>query len=87
MTISFIGGGNRSTRMMEEIGVPGENHRPTCRSHWQAWSHNLVSSAPRLSGIRTQNVSGDMHLLNRYLEMQLPYDHDHDDPSTLRNVN
>ena len=28
-------------------------------------SHNVVSSTPRLSGIRTQNVSGDRHRLNR----------------------
>ena len=33
-------------------GVPGENHRQTSL-------HNVVSSTPRLSGIRTHNVSGD----------------------------
>jgi hypothetical protein len=27
-------------------GVPGEKHRPTT-SHWQTWSHYVVSSIPR----------------------------------------
>ena len=27
-------------------------------SHWRTLSHNVVSSIPHLSGIRTQNVSG-----------------------------
>jgi len=31
---------------MEEIGAPGENHRPTA-SHLQTLSHNVVSSTPR----------------------------------------
>ena len=42
---------------MEETWAPGENHRPV-PSHWQTWSLNVVSSTPRLSGIRTRNVSG-----------------------------
>ena len=33
-------------------GVPAENHRPAV-SHWQALSHNLVSSTPHLSEFRT----------------------------------
>ena len=36
MAISFIGGGNRSTR---------ENHLPVA-SHWQTLSHNVVSTSP-----------------------------------------
>jgi hypothetical protein len=38
--------------------IGGENHRPTV-SHWQTLSQHVVSSTPRLSGIRTRNVSGD----------------------------
>ena len=38
----------------------GENHRPVA-SHRQILSHNVVSITPRLSGIRTHNVSGDRH--------------------------
>jgi len=50
--------------LVEETGVPRENHRPAA-SHWQTLSHNFVSSIPRLSGIRTNNVSGDMHWLHK----------------------
>jgi hypothetical protein len=32
--------------LLEETGVPGENHRPLT-SHWQTLSHDLVSSTPR----------------------------------------
>jgi hypothetical protein len=38
--------------LVEETGVPGENHIPAT-SHWQTLLHNVVSSTPRLSGIRT----------------------------------
>ena len=33
----------RSVLLVEETGVPGENHRPVA-SHYQALSHNVVSS-------------------------------------------
>ena len=33
-----------SVLLVEETGVPGENHRPVA-SHWQTLSHNVVSSA------------------------------------------
>ena len=49
----------QSVLLMEETGVPGENHR-TVASHLQT-SHNVVSSTPRLRGIRNHNVSGDRH--------------------------
>jgi len=46
--------------LVEEIGVPGENQRPVA-SHWQTLSHNVVSSIPHPSRIRTHKVSGDRH--------------------------
>ena len=55
----------QSVPLVEETGVPGENHRPAA-SHWQTLSHNVVLNTPCLYGIRTHNVSGDMHWLNRY---------------------
>ena len=45
-----------SVLLVEETGVPAENHRPVA-SHWQTVSHNVLSSTPRLSGIRTHSVS------------------------------
>jgi hypothetical protein len=43
-----------SVILVEEAGVPEENHRSVA-SHWQTLSHNVVSSTPHLSGIRTHN--------------------------------
>jgi hypothetical protein len=51
-----------SVLLVEEIGVPRENHRPVA-SHGQTLSQNVVSSTPRPSGIQTHNVSGDRHCL------------------------
>ena len=43
--------------LVEEAGVPGENHRST-ESHSQTLSHILY----RIHlGVRTHNISGDMH--------------------------
>jgi hypothetical protein len=36
----------RSVLLVEETGVPEENHRPAA-SHWQTFSHNVVLSTPR----------------------------------------
>ena len=46
----------RSVLLVKEIEVVGENHRPAA-SHCQTLSHNVVSSTPRLSEIRTANFS------------------------------
>ena len=35
----------QSVLLVEEAGVPGENHRPAA-SHWQTLSHNVVSNTP-----------------------------------------
>ena len=36
----------RSVLLVEEIGVPGENHRPVANNR-QTLSHNVVSNIPR----------------------------------------
>ena len=36
----------RSVLLVEETGVPRENQQPAA-SHWQTWSHNVVSNTPR----------------------------------------
>jgi len=36
----------RSVLLVEETGVPGENHRPLA-SHWQTLFHNVVSNTSR----------------------------------------
>ena len=43
--------------MVWETGISGENHRPVA-SRCQTLSHNVVSGTPRLSKIRTHNISG-----------------------------
>jgi len=35
----------RSVLLVEETGLPRENHRPVA-SHWQTLSHSVVSSTP-----------------------------------------
>ena len=44
----------RSVLFVGETGVLRENYRPVT-SHWQTLSHNVVSSTPHPSGIRTHN--------------------------------
>ena len=46
----------RSVLLLEETRVPGENP-PTCSKSLTTLSHNIASNTPRLSGIRTHNVS------------------------------
>ena len=69
-----------SVLLVEETGVPRENHRPAA-SHLQTSSHFVVSSTPRLIESRSRNVSGVMHCLHSYLYIKLPYDHDPDGPN------
>ena len=57
--ISFISW-RESLLLVQETGVPGENNRPAA-SHGQTLSHNVGSSTPRMSEIRTHNISGDRH--------------------------
>jgi hypothetical protein len=47
----------QSVLLMEETGLLGENHRPVA-GHRQTLSHNVLSSMPRLSEIRTYKVIG-----------------------------
>jgi len=53
----------RSVLLVEETGVPGENHRLVA-SHWQTLSDNVVSSTPG-NEQGSNYVSGDRHRLHR----------------------
>ena len=59
-----------SVLLMEETGIPGQNHRPVA-SHWQTltlyWAHLSMS------GIRAHNFRGNMHWLHRQLWIQQSY--------------
>jgi hypothetical protein len=48
----------QSVLLVEETGVPGENHQPVA-NHLQILSHNVVHLA--LIEIQTHNISGDRH--------------------------
>jgi hypothetical protein len=52
-----------SVILVEETGVPGENHQPIA-SHWQTLSHN-VSSKPRHEWDWAHNVSGERYWFHR----------------------
>jgi len=53
-----------SVLLVKQTGVPGENYRPAA-NHLQTISHSIVSTTPRLSGVRTPDISSDMHRLHR----------------------
>ena len=67
----------RSVLLVEETGVPRENHRPAA-SNWQTLSHNVVSSKAHLSGIRTLEVIATDCISscksNHYTTTMTPYD-------------
>ena len=50
----------RSVLLVEETGIPGENHQPA-QVPYKLYHIMLISSTPRLSGTRSHNVSGDRH--------------------------
>jgi len=41
----------QSVLLVEEMGVPGENHQPVT-SHWQILSHNIAKYTPPWTGIK-----------------------------------
>ena len=51
----------RSVLVVEETGVPGENHKPA-ESQWQTLSHNVMYLA---LGESWTHISGDRHRLHR----------------------
>jgi hypothetical protein len=50
----------RSVLLVEETGVPVENHQPVA-SHCPTLLHNVVSSTPHRERVRTYNFSDDRH--------------------------
>ena len=54
----------RSVLLVEETGVPGENHRPVV-SYW-VYHILLYRIHFTMKGVRTHNFSGDRHLLHKH---------------------
>jgi hypothetical protein len=54
-----------SVLLVEETGVPGENHRPDA-SHRHSLSHKVVSITPRLGGLRTHNFGDEKNVKYNY---------------------
>jgi len=54
----------RTVVLVEETGVPGENHWHVA-SHWQTLSHNVVSSTPRYERGSYSQLNGDGHWFHR----------------------
>jgi hypothetical protein len=65
----------RSVLLVEETGVPGENH-PLSASHWQTLSYNVVSSLHHLNVVRSHNFSGNNMTLINYLSVWRQTHHD-----------
>jgi hypothetical protein len=54
----------RSVLLMQETGVPRENHRPAV-SHWQTLSHIVVSSTSRLKKNQYSSTTFFFRFLNK----------------------
>jgi hypothetical protein len=64
----------RSVLLIEEIGVPGENHWPAASQRLYHIMLYLRVVHLAMSEIQIHNLNGDRHWL------PLPYDHDHGGP-------
>ena len=61
----------RSVLLIEETGVPAENHPPAA-NRWQILSHNVVSSTPRQGDSNSEQL----------IVVNPTIDRDHDGPNT-----